>query len=327
MNWIFWTLGILALAAAGIAGGAYYCYRYVYTVDKSRIDPRKPDTDPQYYPLQERLMAQVDLADGLPYEDVWTRSRDGLKLHGRYYEVEPGAPVQIQFHGYRGSPLRDFCAGLPMALELGCNVLLIDERAHGKSEGKCLTFGVLEREDCLCWVDFIRQRCGQDTPVVIYGVSMGAATVMMAAKLVPENVRGIIADCGYDSPKNILIEVMSGVGFPPKLFYPLIRLGGRLYGGFDVEAASAETALAGSTVPILFIHGEDDRFVPCRMSQRNYAACTAPKTLVTIPGAAHAVSSIVDPVAYRSAMERFLAEIGVLEDPLRTEKDREELRI
>lgn len=314
MQWIMWILGILFVAALAVLGAAFYCYRFVYKVDRSRIDPRKPDTDPQYAPLQEPLMDWVDRADGIPYEDVWTRSRDGLKLHGRYYETAPGAPVQIQFHGYRGSPLRDFCVGLPMALELGCNVLLIDERAHGKSEGRCLSFGVLEREDCLCWVNFLRERCGEETPVVLYGVSMGAATVMMAPALgLPGNVRGIIADCGYDSPKNILIEVMSREGFPPKLFYPLVRLGGRLFGGFDVAAASPETALVGSTVPVLFLHGEEDRFVPLRMSQRNFAVCTASKTLVTIPGAPHAASSVVAPDTYRNAVRRFLEETGVLE--------------
>lgn len=312
MIWLF-------LIPAALAGlwllAAYLCYRLVFTVDKERIDPRKPDTNPQYFPYKDRLLAEIDRADAIAYEDVTIRSRDNLTLHGRYYEKTSGGPVQILFHGYRGSPLRDFCVGLPLALELGFNVLLIDERAHGKSQGKCLTFGILERFDCLDWIGYVRERFGADTPVVLSGVSMGAAIVMMASGLeLPANVRGIIADCGYNSPKDILIRVMTDVGYPKWPTYPLIRLGGRLFGGFDVEAASAETALANCAVPVLFIHGDDDRFVPCRMSRQDFDACAAPKTLVVVPGAPHAISCVVAPRMYRSAVEAFLNSIGVMKE-------------
>ena len=149
---------------------------------------------------------------------------------------------------------------------------------------------------------------------MLSGVSMGAAIVMMAAGLeLPPNVRGIIADCGYNSPKEILISVMTQVGYPKWPTYPLIRLGGRLFGGFDVEAASAETAMARCTVPVLFIHGDDDRFVPCWMSEKDFDACAAPKTLVIVPGAPHAISFVVAPDTYRAAVRKFLQDIGVME--------------
>lgn len=313
MMWLFWIPAALAVAAGLVVLASYICCRLVYSVDRDRIDPRKPDTDPQYVPYREKLLAAVDTADAIPYEEVRIRSSDGLELFGRYYETAPGAPVQIQFHGYRGSPLRDFCVGLPLALEYGCNVLLIDERAHGKSQGKYLTFGVLERRDCLDWVNYVRQRFGEDTPVVLYGVSMGAATVMMAAGLdLPANVKGIIADCGYNSPREILIQVMTAVGYPKWPTYPLIRLGGRIFGGFDVEAASAETAMEKCTVPVLFIHGDEDRFVPCWMTRKDYEACAAPKTMVIVPGAPHAVSFVVAPDTYRAAVRGFLGDIGVM---------------
>ena len=314
MIWLFWILAALAVIAGLVVLASYICCRLVYSVDRDRIDPRKPDTNPQYFPYQEKLLAAIDAADAIPYEEVRIRSSDGLELYGRYYETAPGAPVQIQFHGYRGSPLRDFCVGLPLALEYGCNVLLVDQRAHGRSEGKYLTFGVLERQDCLDWVNYVRQRFGEDTPVVLSGVSMGAAMVMMAAGLeLPGNVKGIIADCGYNSPKEILIQVMTDVGYPKWPTYPLIRLGGRIFGGFDVEGASAETAMARCTVPVLFIHGDEDRFVPCWMSQRDYDACAAPKKMVIVPGAPHAISYVVAPDTYRAAVRGFLQDIGVVE--------------
>lgn len=305
-----------AAAAAAVAGGARYCYHSVFTVDKARCsDPKKPDTDPQYLAIEDDLMAQVDRAAALPWEQVQIRSHDGLMLAARYYETAPGAPVQIQCHGYRGNPIRDFCMGLPFALECGCNVLLIDERAHGKSEGKCLSFGILEREDVRDWVNYVRLRFGEQTPVILYGVSMGAATVMMTADLgLPDNVKGIIADCGYNSPKAILNEVMTACGLPRRLLYPMVRLAGRLYGGFDVESASAEASLARTDIPVLFIHGDDDRFVPCWMSQRNYEVCTARKKLVLIPGAPHAASCIVNPTMYQDAIRDFLREVGVTKE-------------
>lgn len=314
MTWFLWILGALAVLAAIAVLASYICYQIVFSVNKEECsDPRKPNTDPQYAPLTKTLLAEIDRADAIPFEEVRIRSSEGIELYGRYYETAPGAPVQILFHGYRGNPIGDFCVGLPLALEYGCNALMIDQRAHGKSEGKCLTFGVKEREDCLDWIQYVRERFGEDTPVVISGVSMGAATVMMAAGLkLPPNVKGIIADCGYNSPKAILNTLMENIHYPKWLLYPLIRLGGRLFGGFDVEAASAETALAGSSVPVLFIHGDDDRFVPCWMSQLDYEVCTAPKTLVMVPGAPHAVSCVAAPELYRTAVREFLESIGVM---------------
>ncbi len=301
-------------AAAAVTGAAYYCYRSVYTVDRAKCaNPKKQNPEPQYEPFRENWERQIEQVLTIPCEPVSFRTADGLELCGRYYAGAPGAPVQILFHGYRANPLRDFCVGLPLALKLGCNVLLVDQRAHGKSQGKCLSFGILEREDCAQWVQYASRRFGKDTPIVLYGVSMGAATVMMASDLpLQGNVVGIIADCGYTSPKDILIAVMTHVGLPPKLVYPFVRLGGWLFGGFDVESAGAETSLSRTNIPVLLIHGTDDRFVPYQMSEQNYAACSSSKELILIPGAPHAVACIVDTAQYCSAVKSFLERIGAL---------------
>ena len=143
------------------------------------------------------------------------------------------------------------------------------------------------------------------------GISMGAATVLMASEFdLPASVRGIIADCGYTSPRDILCKVIRQCHLPVTPVYFLVRLGARVFGRFDPEAASAARALEKCRVPVLFIHGEADDFVPCDMSRENYAHCAAPKTLITVPGADHGFSYLVDMDGVEAALRRFFRETG-----------------
>lgn len=234
---------LLFVPAAGalIAEASYAACRLVFTVPEGcSDDPYRIPKGEQYDKLHERMTATVDAAVSIPFEDVYIRSHDGLRLRGRYYETSPGAPVQILFHGYRSNAVRDFSGGLRLALNSGCNALLVDQRAHGGSEGKHLGFGVLERRDCLDWIEYVNKRCGSGVPIVLVGVSMGAATVLMAAGLeLPDNVVGVIADCGYTSPKEIICKVAVDMKLPSRLLYPLVRLGARLFAGFDPNECSA----------------------------------------------------------------------------------------
>ena len=150
----------------------------------------------QYEKERQRMLSLIREMDGIPYEPVYVTAYDGVRLFARYYHVRDGAPLQIQFHGYRGSAMRDFCGGNKLARESGQNTLVVDQRAHGRSGGTTITFGIRERLDCRSWAEYARQRFGPDTPVFLSGVSMGAATVLMASELeLPGNVAGIIADC------------------------------------------------------------------------------------------------------------------------------------
>ena len=188
----------------------YVCYRMAFYVSpKENKDPHILLDGEQYLALKDETLALVDSALKIPYEDVYTSSHDGLRLHGRYYEVKKGAPVEIMIHGYRSIAMRDFCGALQFTLEAGHNVLVVDQRAHGESEVHCLAFGVLERYDCLAWANFVCEKFGADTKIVLVGVSMGAATVLMASDLdLPENVVGIISDSSYSSPKAIIRKVI-----------------------------------------------------------------------------------------------------------------------
>ena len=268
-----------------------------------------PD-DEQYNPYREQSEKMIRAALAVPYEDVFITSFDGLRLHAKLYAAAgPKAPVQIMMHGYKSAAERDFCGGLREGLDGGFNVLLVDQRAHGESGGKYLSFGVNERFDCLYWANYAAGRFGDDVKIYLYGISMGAATVLMAADLpLPKGVCGIVADCGYTSPRDIILSVLREHHVPAaRLIFALARLGARLFCGFDLSSASAPDALRRSTIPVLFIHGDDDRFVPCRMSRENYEASAAQyKRLLIVPHAGHGLSYMLDREAYLTALHEFL---------------------
>ena len=188
---------------------------------------------------------------------------------------------------------------------LGHNVLMVDQRAHGKSRGHTITFGIRERRDCLSWVQYARQRFGSDVRIMLYGVSMGGATVLMAADQdFGGNVRGIIADCPYDSPEAIIRKVCRDMRLPERLAWPLIVLAARMLGRFDIREISASEAVCRSSLPILILHGEDDSFVPCEMSE-----CIAKFGSIsrhTFPGAAHGMSYLKDTERYNALVMDFM---------------------
>lgn len=247
----------------------------------------------------------------LPCKEVSITSFDGLKLVGKYYEYEKGAPVEIFFHGYRGSAERDMDGGVIRCLSHGRNALAVDHRASGKSEGRVITFGVNESRDCLAWVDFVINSIDKDAKIILTGISMGAATVMIASgnENLPKNVVAVLADCGYTSQKEIIMNTMKDMKLPPRLLYPFVKLGGRIYGHFDIDEASPIESVAKAKVPIIFIHGDTDDFVPHEMGVRNYEACVSEKRFVSIEGAGHAAAFLVD-------SEKYLAEIESFFEPL-----------
>ena len=140
---------------------------------------------------------------------------------------------------------------------------------------------------------------------------MGASTVLMTADLgLPANVKGIIADCPYSAPKEIMCEVMKQMHFPVNVTYTAVRLGAKIFGGFDIEEHSPIEAMKNCRIPVLFIHGDEDYFVPCDMSQKCYDVCSsADKKRVVVKGAAHGMSFCVDGVLYKKELDAFLERI------------------
>lgn len=306
---IGYILGAAAVLLAAVLVIAYICYRMAFYA------PRKeePQTDEIQIPegeiyevFREPMEKWAREVRAMKCEQMSTTSFDGLRLSGRFYEYAPGAPIELMFHGYRGSAERDLSGGVQRCFALGRSALIVDQRCSGKSGGHVITFGIREHKDCLSWLGFMRERFGSDVKIILTGISMGASTVLMAAgERLPDNVIGVLADCGYSSPKEIICKVICQMGLPVKLSYPFVKLGARLFGGFDLEENSPVEAMKKATVPVIFFHGEDDDFVPCEMSRQNYDACASRKMLVTVPGAGHGLSYPVAPERYLQALRDF----------------------
>lgn len=293
---------------------AYICYRVSFfapnrIADKD-VEIHLPEGG-QYDVLRDGIQKSVDRMLAKEYEPVWITTFDGHKLFARYYHVADGAPLQIQFHGYKSHAILDFSGGSYLADMLGQNALVVDQRSHGQSEGTAITFGIKERKDVLCWIDYANKRFGTDTKIILAGLSMGAATVLMTADLeLPDNVVGIFADCPYSAPADIIKKVCkTDMHLPTTLLYPFIKLGAKLFAGFDLEESSAISAVKKSRIPILILHGEGDYFVPCEMSRQIQAANPEKVTLVTIPDAGHGLAYMVNPPKYEEAAIAFLKSV------------------
>ena len=300
----WWIVAALAVMVIAVYVTAYICYRMAFLASSESVS-EFPEGE-IYEPFHAAMAQWAKETKALPQECVSIKSFDGLTLRGIFYEFAPGAPVELMFHGYRGTAQRDLAGGVQRCFKLGRSCLLVDQRASGESEGKIITFGIHEHKDCLAWVDFLIKKFGPEVTIILTGVSMGAATVLMAAgKPLPENVLGVLADCSYSSPKEIIQKVIGDMGLPKKLSYPFVKLGAKVFGGFDLEEYSPMEAMETCTVPVIFFHGEEDQYVPCRMSRRLYRACRSEKKIVTIPNAGHGLCYPVGGEYYLQSLRDF----------------------
>ena len=305
--WIF--ISVILFLSLAILTIAYYCYRRIFY-----SKPRRKLKDNEfelpvgeiYKKYQDEMISWVKEARKLPHETIEIKSFDKLTLRGKYYEYKKGAPIELLFHGYRGYGERDLSGGIERCFKLGRNALIVDQRACGESEGHIITFGIKESLDCLSWINFAIEKFGNNSQIILTGISMGASTVMMVAdKDLPSNVKYILADCGYSSPKEIIKKVIKDMKLPPQLIYPFVKLGAKLFGHFNLEENSPLDCLQKAKIPVIFIHGEDDDFVPCEMSKQLYKLCSSPKSLITIPNAGHGLCYPVDKETYLKALKDF----------------------
>ena len=297
---VFWILGSILVLVLAISYGCYWIAFYNPVKRHQETVVIRNKKDPVSLDQLCREMSEQ------PFEPVSITSSDGLKLCARYYHRSDTGPVYILFHGYRGSGIRDFCAIDRVCRRMCVNTLVVDQRAHGNSEGKTMTFGILERFDCKRWAEYAAARFGNDRKIYLSGVSMGAATVLMAASLpLPENVVGIIADCPYSTPGAIIRKVISDMRVPAALFYPFVALGAFLFGGFSLWEESPLHAVTNTGIPILLIHGSEDKFVPSQMSNIIYEHCGGERYIEFFPGAAHGGCCVTDPKRYEKILRSF----------------------
>ncbi len=291
-----------------ILGISYYAFRIAF------LAPPHLDTNhyfvpegEQYDEVREGIKKSVARMAERKYEAVTITSFDGSKLFARYYHVADNAPVQIFFHGYKSCSLLDCSGGSYFAEQLGHNAIVVDQRSHGQSDGTVITFGIKERRDCLCWIQYAMERFGKDVPIILSGLSMGAATVLMVTDLdLPKNVKGIIADCPYSSPKEIILKVAEQMHFPPRLMFPFVWLGGYIFGHFNLLESSAIKAIEKCEIPILLLHGDADELVPHKMSQSMLTSGAKDITLETFAGAGHGLSYIIIPDKYEKVVKEFI---------------------
>ena len=307
--WLLWVL--LGLAALVVALSALLMW--VFLKDFRGYDPLSFSASLRgkmaaYAPVIRAAIAEN--AD-IPVETRTLRADDGAELAADLYRADgPARGTVLLAHGFRGGGRGDFSCAISLYHDLGWDELLIDQRAQGRSGGKRMGLGVLERYDVAAWARMLAaERPG--APIVLDGISMGATSVLMACGLpLPAEVRGVIADCGFTSPEGIfrwLLERDRG----PVFLLPLFRLLARPVLGYGLRDCSTTEALAGSALPLLLVHGEADRFVPCDMSRRGFAAAAAPdKTLITVPGATHGMSFLVDKDRCVAAVKDFLRRVA-----------------
>ena len=313
---ILLAAGALTTTALGISR---YAYNIAFKAPKRRdFRDYKLPPEEQYVPHHNTMKRCMDRLIEIPYEEITITSFDGLKLFGRYYDATPDTdspanaphttPVHILFHGYKSNPYMDGCGGSGLVAELGHRFIVVDQRSHGQSEGNTITFGINERKDCLTWANYCVGRFGTDTPIFLWGLSMGAATVLMASDLpLPTNVKGIIADSPFSSPTDIIKKVCKDMHYPPTLLYPFVKLGAKLYGHFNLEECTAIDALQNTKIPVLLFHGADDRFVPHRMSE-SLSQVSPLITFVSIPNAGHGLCYMTEAQTYHDSAVDFIKE-------------------
>ncbi|MBQ8751560.1 MAG: alpha/beta hydrolase [Clostridia bacterium] len=306
MWWLIPAVVLLLVLAA-----AFGCYLAAFHV-RPAIRRRDVFTETANAPegsTQSAIHMLVGELRALPYEEITITARDGCCLHGRYYRAGEGAPLQIMFHGWRSTAEHDFGGGHKLARALGHNILLVDQRAHGKSGSHTLSFGIRERYDCADWAAYAATRFPA-SPILLTGISMGATTVLMASSLpLPEAVVGIMADCPFSTPAAIIRKVCGDAHVPHWLGMPFVHLGAWLFGGFRLKDGGAVEAVANTKLPILLVHGEADGFVPCAMSREIAAACRSDMTFFTVPEAGHGASFLVDKEGYKAAVLAFLQKV------------------
>ncbi len=302
------VLGVILLLVLG----EYAIARYFFKRTMIRSNAKREKTQKMagtnwdaYIPHIRECKAK--LAE-CPQEDLFITSEDGLKLHATYFPSEGSKKVVICFHGYTSEGLNDYSTLAIFYMKHGYNLLLVDERAHGKSEGTYIGFGCLDRHDAKLWIQEMIKRHGEDCQILLHGDSMGGATVLMTTGLdLPVQVKAAISDCAFTSAWDVFSSVLKNMYYLPA--FPLMQLSSQMVykkAGYKLDECDARVEVAKAKIPVLFIHGDADTFVPCSMVYELYEACQTEKKLVVVEGAGHVESCYRDADLYEGAIESFI---------------------
>ncbi len=302
---LFLILGAIILVSVLILF-YFFCLAFVRRKEPDFEDMNCPQNKP-IKPFCKTVSEGISYINSREFEWVYTLSFDGLRLAARYFD-NGSRKTMILFHGYRSAASRDFSCAVKMYTDFGFNILLVDQRSHGRSEGRLITFGVKESRDVLSWVEYVKEKFGTEI-ITLGGMSMGATTVLLSAGLsLPQNVKCIIADSSFTSPADIIKKVgRSSFKINAAPFLPLFDLCCKIFGKFSILKANTVDAVKDSNLPILFVHGKADNFVPCDMSQSAYdSACDKCKILL-VDDAGHGMGFLVDEESVKSELKTFLS--------------------
>lgn len=306
------VLGVVAAVGAVAAAGEYAIAKYFFNRTMIRSNAKRERTQnmsgtewdlyiPHIRECKEKLSQ-------MPHEDMYIMSGDGLKLHATYFPNEGSKKVVICFHGYTSEGMNDYSTLAIFYKQNGYNLLLVDERAHGQSEGTYIGFGCLDRHDAKLWIDEMIKKHGEDCKILLHGDSMGGSTVLMTTglELAPQ-VKAAVSDCAFSSAWDVFSSVLKNMYHLPA--FPLMQISNRMIykkAGYKLDECDARVEVAKARIPILFIHGSADSFVPCSMVHELYEACKTEKKLVIVEGAGHVESCYRDSELYEGAIEEFI---------------------
>ena len=310
MEWYYWVIIIvLALIIIGQFVGAYYGFRYIIPMKPQSDSLLNRDLDnSKFQKHKEKIIENILFMQEKEYVDVYITSKDKLKLHGCYINNNSDTTV-LFVHGYRSRGLNDFAWPMRKVYEKGYNILHIDQRCHGQSEGKYVTFGIKERIDVLNWVNYINNNY-KPKNIVIYGMSMGCATSSMALPLMPSNVKCAILDCGFSGVYKLMVkQTKDMIKVDAHLPVLIMNIYCRLIAGFSMFKASPKKALSKINIPCFFIHGTEDSVIPLSHTIENYEACGSKvKDFAYIEGAEHGMSYYDDYPNLEQRVMKFIEE-------------------
>lgn len=310
-----WVLGLGAAGAVTGAAAEYGLARYFFNRTMLRSNATRERTTQMAGTDWDAYIPHIRECKewlGRQYTENWSvLSRDGLALFGTFLPVRDAKGTVLCFHGYTSEGIHDFPCLAKFYVEAGYQVLMVDQRAHGRSEGTYIGFGCLDRWDALSWILEVVERLGGDLSIFLHGISMGGAVVLMTSGMkLPPQVKGIISDCGFTSAWDVFSSVLHTRYHMPA--FPLLQIADRMArakAGYGLAECNAAREVEKAEVPILLIHGDADTFVPCRMCYEIYEHCKSDARLKIVKGASHAEAYHKDPAGYEKAVASFLEDV------------------
>ncbi len=306
------TAAVTAAAGTGalLAVGGIICEGVLGRIYLNH-GPAEPLNDPgnlRRYLTNDIYKAADDWFVASCPEDTVLITGRNERIHANIIPAEtPSHKWAILVHGYSSRPRTMAKQGHHYA-QMGFNTLFPFMRGHRNDEHLHTTFGYYERYDVIEWIRYILSG-DPEAEILIHGCSMGAATTMLVTgEPLPENVKCAVADCGFTSAWDEFSEQIGNILHLPSFpFLPAANLFANLFLKWDFRKCSPIEAVARSVTPTLFIHGEDDTFVPYRMMDELYGKCSAEKDKLSVPGAQHDESCEKAPALYWEKTDAFIA--------------------